>query len=56
MDTPAEFKGGMYCHGAKPKTLNVVGMPNAHEWSPSDEDWNLPELEGRSSSTAWPTA
>ncbi|MRX81161.1 sulfate reduction electron transfer complex DsrMKJOP subunit DsrK [Eggerthella guodeyinii] len=43
MDTPAEFKEGMYCHGAKPKTLNVVGMPNAHEWSPSDEDWNLPE-------------
>lgn len=41
--TPTEFKEGMYCHAAKPKNLEVVGLPNAHEWSSSDEDWNLPD-------------
>ena len=35
---PAEFKEGMYCHGAKPKNLEVVGLPNGHDWSPADED------------------
>ena len=33
----------MYCHGAKPKNLEVVGLPNGHDWSPADEDWHLPE-------------
>ncbi|MEG1517444.1 MAG: (Fe-S)-binding protein [Raoultibacter sp.] len=43
MDTPLDFKPGMYCHGAKQKSLDAVGMPNGHSWSPADEDWNLPE-------------
>ncbi len=43
MDFPAEFKPGMYCHGSRPKYLEIVGMPNPREWSPSDEDWKLPE-------------
>lgn len=43
MDTPTVFKDGMYCHGTKPKNIEVVGMPNAHEWTSSAEDWNLPE-------------
>ncbi len=42
MDTPTEFREGMYCHAAKPKNLEVVGLPNAHEWSSSEADWNLP--------------
>lgn len=43
MNTPVEFKDGMFCHAAKPKTLEVVDTPNIHEWSVNDEDWNLPE-------------
>lgn len=43
MDSPAEFKPGMYCHGSRPKYLEIVGMPNPREWSPNDEDWKLPE-------------
>ena len=43
MDEPVEFKKGMYCYGVKPDKLEIVGMPNAHKWSPTDEDWNLPE-------------
>ena len=43
MDTPAQIKPGMFCWGAKAKSLNVVGMPNARDWNPLDEDWKLPE-------------
>ncbi len=43
MDTPVEFKPGMYCHGAKPKSLEIVGFPNPREWKPADQDWKLPE-------------
>lgn len=43
MDTPPEFKPGMYCHGSRPKYLEAVGMPNAREWSSAGEDWKLPE-------------
>ncbi len=43
MDTPAEFKQGMYCYGAKGKNLGAVDFPNARDWSPDDKDWKLPE-------------
>ena len=43
MDTPAEFKQGMYCYGAKGKNLSAVDFPNARDWSPDDKDWKLPE-------------
>jgi len=43
MDTPVEFKPGTYCYGAKGKNLEAVGFPNARDWSPSEEDWKLPE-------------
>lgn len=43
MDTPVEFKPGMFCHGAKPKSLETVGFPNPREWRPADADWKLPE-------------
>ena len=42
MDTKPEFKPGTWCYAGKPKNLNVVGLPNAREWSPADEDWKLP--------------
>lgn len=41
--TPTEFKTGMYCYGAKAKSLETVGMPNARDWSPDDADWKLPD-------------
>ena len=43
METPAEFKKGIYCYGSRPAYLEAVGFPNPREWSPADEDWKLPE-------------
>ena len=43
MYTPAEIKPGIYCYGSKPANLEYVGLPNPREWSPADEDWQLPE-------------
>ncbi len=43
MDTPAQIRPGMFCWGAKAKSLKVVDMPNARDWSPAEEDWKLPE-------------
>ena len=43
MDTPTEIKAGVACYGAKPKSLEYVGMPYPKEWSPLDDDWQLPE-------------
>ena len=38
-----EFKPDMYCYGAKARSLEAVGMPNARDFSPAEEDWKLPE-------------
>ncbi len=43
MDKKPEFKPGFFCYGAKGKNLEIVGMPNPRDWSPTDEDWKLPE-------------
>jgi len=43
MDTPVVFKEGMYCHGSKPKSLEIVEFPNPRDWRPADADWKLPE-------------
>jgi Fe-S oxidoreductase len=43
MDTPVVIKEGMFCHGAKPKSLEIVGFPNPRDWRPADADWKLPE-------------
>jgi Fe-S oxidoreductase len=43
MDTPVEFKEGIYCYAGKPQNLQVVGLPNPREWKPADKDWKLPE-------------
>jgi len=43
MDTPVEFKPGMFCFGAKGRNLEAVGFPNARDFSPAEDDWKLPE-------------
>ena len=43
MDNPAVFRKGMYEFGATGKNLKVVDFPNARNWSPTEEDWKLPE-------------
>jgi Fe-S oxidoreductase len=43
METPAVLKEGMFCHGSKPKSLEIIGFPNPREWRPADADWKLPE-------------
>lgn len=43
MQTPVQFRPGTWCYGAKAKNLEVVGLPNPRDWSPTDEDWKLPD-------------
>ena len=43
MDIPVTIKEGIYCYPAKPEKIECVDMPNAHKWSPVEEDWGLPE-------------
>lgn len=42
MDTPTNFAPATYLHGAKGRSLEILGFPNARDWSPSEEDWKLP--------------
>jgi Fe-S oxidoreductase len=42
MDTPVVIKEGMFCHGAKPKSLDILSFPNPRDWRPMDVDWKLP--------------
>lgn len=43
MDTKPEFRPGTWCYPAKVDNMRALGMPNPHEWSADQEDWNLPE-------------
>jgi Fe-S oxidoreductase len=43
MDVKANFRDGTFSHAATPKSLKRLGMPNPRVWSPTDEDWKLPE-------------
>ncbi len=43
MDTPVEFRHGTYIYPARAKNLKYLDLPNPREWSPTDEDWKLPE-------------
>jgi Fe-S oxidoreductase len=43
METPVEFRPGTWCYSGKPKVVEGLGLPNAREWSPADEDWKLPD-------------
>ncbi len=42
MDTPTTIRKGMYCYASNPKSVETLGLPNAREWNPLDEDWKLP--------------
>ena len=43
MDTPVNFRHGTYIYPARAKNLKYLDLPNPREWSPTDEDWKLPE-------------
>jgi Fe-S oxidoreductase len=43
MDTPADFRAGTFSYPAAPKNLKRLGLPNPREWSPTDDDWKLPD-------------
>ena len=43
MDTPVDIRPGTFCYTAQPKNLEAVGMPFPRKWSPTDDDWQLPE-------------
>lgn len=42
MDVPVEIRKGMYCYASNPKSVEYIGLPNARQWNPLDEDWKLP--------------
>jgi hypothetical protein len=37
------LKPGSVLYSGRPKNLEYLGLKNAHEWSPLEEDWKLPE-------------
>ena len=43
MKTPTVFKPLTYSFPTAAKNLKYLGMPNPREWSPTDDDWKLPE-------------
>ena len=43
MNTPVEFKLGSYNYSARGKFLEYLDLPNPRDWSPTDDDWKLPE-------------
>lgn len=43
-DMPPDLSVGNFCYPTKRKNLEYLGLPtNKDEWSPADEDWNLPD-------------
>ncbi len=43
-DVPPDFSEGKYCYPTKRKNLEYLDFPtNKGEWSPTDEDWQLPD-------------
>jgi len=42
MDTKPDFRPGTWIYPAKPRHLEYLGMANPREWSPTDDDWQLP--------------
>ena len=45
LDSPVDFEArrGSWIYPGKAKRLEYMGFPNPREWSPTDEDWQLPE-------------
>ncbi len=44
-DTPPDLSPGNFCYPTKKKNLEYLGLPTptTDEWSPSDEEWPIPE-------------
>ena len=43
MDLPADLRPGTWIYSGKQKHLEYLDLPNPRTWSPSDDDWQLPE-------------
>ncbi len=43
MAVPPDFKSGTWCYPGKKAVVEYLGLPNAHEWKPTEEDWKLPD-------------
>ena len=43
MDTPADFRPGTWSYTGKPWAVDYVGLANPRVWSPTDQDWQLPD-------------
>ncbi len=43
VDPSVEFRKGTWCYTAVPSTLEYLDLPYPRKWSPTDEDWKLPE-------------
>ena len=43
LDIKPQFAPGSFCYPAKKETMELLHMPNPHDWDPAAEDWNLPE-------------
>ena len=43
MEPTLDFRQGMFCYPAAPKNIKYLDLPNPREWSPTDDDWQLPE-------------
>lgn len=43
MDTKPTFRPGTFSYPSKPKNIEILDMWNPREWSPTDDDWKLPE-------------
>ena len=43
LDIKPKFAPGSFCYPAKKETMELLHMPNPHDWDPAAEDWNLPE-------------
>jgi Fe-S oxidoreductase len=42
-DPKVEFRKGVFCYSATPKSVAYLDMPNPREWQPFDKDWKLPQ-------------
>ena len=42
-ETKPDFRPGTWCYAGKKSVVEYLGLPNAHEWKASEEDWHLPD-------------
>ena len=43
LDTKPLFSPGSFCYPEKKETMELLHMPNPHDWDPAADDWNLPD-------------